>query len=449
MSIKNALLLFGAISAFVIGNRYPVYAEEKPVIKGANMAAARTELHAQEPTGIITLREALTYGLLNNPELKAFSLEKRAKDALALQAGFLPNPEVAVEAENLAGSGPFTGLEQTETTLQLSQLIELAGKRLKRKRVASLESDLAVWDYEVKKLDISLLIAKAFIDVLTSQRRLVLMNESTSLAGQVFNTVAQRVKAGKVSPVEEIKAGVILSTARIELNRAKRELAAAMKKLANLWGSDSPKFESVSGKLEKLVPLPPEKDLANRIFDNPDIARFPVEKEHRSARVELEKARKTPDLTVGGGIRSFNETNDSALVMGVSIPIPVFNRNKGEIAAAEYDLLKVREERRAVELRIKAELAESYMSLSASFVEASTLKNNVLPGAQKAFEATREGYLQGKFGFLDVLDSQRTLFEVRGQYINALASNHKAVADVERLIGGSIISVNSGVKEVE
>jgi cobalt-zinc-cadmium efflux system outer membrane protein len=222
-----------------------------------------------------------------------------------------------------------------------------------------------------------------------------------------------------------------------------------MKKLAVLWGSDSPKFKSVSGKLEELVPLPSEKELTNRIFDNPDIARFPVEKEHRNARVELEKARRTPDLTVGGGIRSFNETNDSAFVMGVSIPIPVFNRNQGEIAAAEYDLLKVREERRGVELRVKAELAESYMSLSASFVESSLLKNRVLPAAQKAFEATQEGYLQGKFGFLDVLDSQRTLFEVRGQYINALASNHKAVADVERLIGGSIISVNSGDKEVE
>ncbi len=449
MSIKKAALLIGAVSVCIIGYRYPAYAERAPDMKGANQAAARMELPAQETAGVITLREALAYGLLYNPEIKAFSLQKREKDALALQAGILPNPELLVEAENFAGSGSYTGLDRTETTLQLSQLIELAGKRPKRKRVALLESDLAEWDYYIKKLDVSLSVTKAFIDVLASQRRLVLMNESVHLAEQVFNTVAQRVEAGKVSPVEEIKAGVILSTARIELNRAKRELAAAVKKLAALWGSGSPKFEGVAGELEELVPLPLEKELANRIYDNPDIARFPVEKEHRSARVELEKARRIPNLTVGGGIRSLNETNDSAFVMGISIPIPIFNRNQGKIAAAEYGLLKVQEERRAAELRVSAEFAESYMSLSTSFAEASTLKIGVLPAAQKAFEATQEGYLQGKFGFLDVLDSQRTLFEVRGQYINALASNHKAVADVERLIGGSIIGVNTGDKKVE
>ena len=428
MSIKKAALLIGAVSACIIGYRYPAYAEKTPDMKGANKAAV------QEPAGAISLREALAYGLLNNPELKAFSLRMRERDALALQAGFLPNPQISLEAENFAGSGTYTGVERTETTLLLSQLIELSGKRPKRKRVASLESDLAEWDYEVKKLDISLLITKVFVDVLASQRRLALMKESVHLAEQVFNTVAQRVKAGKVSPVEEIKAGVILSTARIELNRAKRELSAAIKKLAASWGSDSPKFESVSGKLEELVPLPPEKELTNRIYNNPDITRFPVEKEHRSARVELARARRTPNLTVEGGMRRLNETDDSAFVVAFSIPIPVFNRNQGKIAAAEYDLLKVREEKRAAELRVRAEFAESYMTLSASFAEASTLKNRVLPAAQKAFEATQEGYLQGKF---------------RGQYINALASNHKAVADVERLIGGSIISVNTGDKKVE
>ncbi len=448
MHISNAVFLVGAFLALIAGFCHPAYAEQQPNIKGEDALSAGKVPEIKQGS-VITLRQALAYTLLSNPELKAFSLEKRSRDALALQAGLLPNPEFTAESENFSGSGPYNGYDQTETTLQLSQVIELAGKRLKRKRVASLESSLAEWDYEAKKLDVSLIVTKMFVDALASQQRLILMKESTHLAEQVFNTVAQRVEAGKVSPVEEIKAGVILSTAQIELNRAKRERTAAMKKLAVLWGSNSPKFESVSGRLEKLLSLPSEEELMNHISSNPDIVRFQAEKEHRNAKVELEKSRRIPNLTVGGGIRRFSETDDKAFVMGASIPIPIFNRNQGKVAAAEYKLLKVREDSRTARLKAESDLAESYALLSASYAEASTLKDKVLPSARKAFEATQEGYIQGKFGFLNVLDSQRTLFEVRGQYINALASNHKAVAEVERLIGGSIISVNSEDKEVE
>jgi len=425
------------VSFFMAGTT-AVHAGQKPAAEEAQTVSE------EEPSGGVTLRRALAYALLKSPELTAFGPEKRAGDALALQAGFYPNPKFSVDVEDFSGSGPYTGTDLTQTTIMLSQKLEMAGKRPKRRRVASMQRNLVDWRYEVKKQDVALKVTKAFVDVLASQQRLKLKKDSAELAKQIKDVVALRVQAGKVSPVEEIKAGVFLSIAKIELRRAEQELFAARKKLAALWGSGSPRFEQAEGSLTELFPLPEESALEKRISDNPEIGRFGAEMEYRRARVELEKARRTPDLTVSGGVRRFNETNDNAIEFGLSIPIPVLNRNQGKVAAAGYDLMKLRDERRAAKLRIKSSLADGYTALSGAFFEARALRGDVLPAAKKAFDAEREGYLQGKFGFLDVLDAQRTLFEVRNRNILVLADYHKSIADVERLVGGAIVRRNEG-----
>jgi cobalt-zinc-cadmium efflux system outer membrane protein len=98
-----------------------------------------------EPTGVLTLRQALALALLQNPALASAAWEVRAGEARTLQAGLLLNPEFGVEVENFAGSGEFRGFDVAETTITLGQVIELGGKRLRRARVAALERDLAAW----------------------------------------------------------------------------------------------------------------------------------------------------------------------------------------------------------------------------------------------------------------------------------------------------------------
>lgn len=394
-----------------------------------------TSLQLKEPTGVITLRQALTLALMKNPGLASFSWEVRAKEARRLQASLVPNPELEVEMEEFGGAGEQRGLDTAETTLQLSQLIELGGKRSKRTQVAALERDLAGWDYETKRVDVLTEVTRAFVDVLAAQERLSLTKELVRLAERVLNTVSERVKAGKVSPVEETKAGIILSTSRIELERAIRSLESSRRRLAAIWGSTSPAFKKVDGELNVITPIPSAGQMVYRISKNPDIARWVVEIEQRKASVELEDAMRIPDLTLSGGVRRYNVTDNNAFVLGLSIPLPIFNRNQGGALEARYNLARAGEERRAITVWVKTALAHAYQELSTSFAEATALKNDVLPGAQSAFDAAGEGYRQGKFGYLDVLDAQRTLFEARAQYIEVLSAYHKAFADVERLIG--------------
>jgi cobalt-zinc-cadmium efflux system outer membrane protein len=390
------------------------------------------------PAGVLRLPQAQALALMQNPDLAAFAWEVRAGEARTLQAGLPPNPEMGVEVENVAGSGDFQGVDGAEVTVGLSQVIELAGKRRKRTHVAALERDLAAWDYETARLDVLTQVAQAFADVLRVQERLAVDADLVRLAEQIYRIVAERVKAGKVSPLEATRARVALATSRIARQRVQRELTAAKERLAATWGGTRATFERVTGDLETLNPIPSAAVVAQRIVQNPDIARWATAMARRQAAVTLAEANRTPDPTLGAGVRYFNNVDEAdahALLLAVSVPLPVFDRNQGNILEARYQLARTEVERRAAAVRVQTALAETHAALSEAFSEASTLRDEVLPGAQQAFDAAREGYRQGKFQFLEVLDAQRTLFEARGQYVEALSTYHKAVAALERLIG--------------
>lgn len=393
---------------------------------------------SQKPSGVLSLRQALSLALAHNPKLAVFSWEVRQGEARTLQAKLRPNPEVEIQFEDFGGSDQFKSSDALQTTLALSQLIELGGKRLKRTRLAAIERDLKAWDYEAARIDVFAEAARAFVEVLASQEQRALSQELSRLTEQVFKAISDRVEAGAASPVEATRAGVAVSISQIELARSQRALLAARKRLAATWGSSSAVFERVDGDLYALSPIPSLEPLEKRIGQNPDLARWLLEMEQRSAVLGVQLANRIPDVTLSGGIRRFNDTNDNALVAGFSIPLPVFNRNQGSIREAQYGLAKAREEQRSVEVLARDTLATAYEALSTSFVEATLLRDEVLPGARGAFDAITEGYRQGKFGYLEVLDAQQALFEARGRHLEALAAYHTAVADVERLIGESL-----------
>jgi cobalt-zinc-cadmium efflux system outer membrane protein len=395
----------------------------------------------QEPTGALALRDAIALALVGNPELAAFSWNVRAQEALALQAGLRPNPELEFEMENFAGTGALKGFDVTETTILLGQLFELGGKRGKRQELATLTRNLSAWDYETKRLDVYVDVAKSFVNVVAAQEHVALSTELVDLAQEAVARVGARVAAGKDSPVEETKATVTLHTTRLGLERAKRDLEGARKQLAALWGSGLPAFGRAEGDIEEIVPLPAADRLAELTAENPNIARWATEFEERRAAVELADAGKIPDLTVVLGGKHLSEIGESAFVVGLAIPIPLFNRNQGETLAARYRLAQAQAEARAARAQADAALAETYRALSTAHVVATALRDEVLPAAQSAYDTTNEGYRLGKFGFLDLLDAQRTLFEAKKEYINALAAYHRASADMERLIGRALDTV--------
>lgn len=390
-----------------------------------------------DPTGRLTLRQALSLVLLRNPQLSAFSGEERAAEARIIAAAAIPNPSVSIEVENFGGRNERRGFRSAETTLALGQLIELGGKRSGRIRVAGLQRDLARWDYETTRVDVLARTVQAFVDVLAAQRRQLLAKRQFELAKQVSASVGARVQAGSESPVEGRRSDVVLTTRRVELDESRRSLDRAQISLAALWAG-RPQFETAEGDFDRIADLPTLDTLLNAVAGNPDLARWTAEIGLREATIELQRAQKTPDFTVNAGIRRSGDTDDTAFIVGISVPIPVFGANPGGVAEARSNLAVALERRRAAEVAVSAELTRAYESLTGAARTVELLGNDGMPGAKAAFEAAQQAYRSGKFGLLQVLDAQRALIEVEDRYIGALAEYHKSAAEVERLTGSPL-----------
>ncbi|MGB3121899.1 MAG: TolC family protein [Verrucomicrobiales bacterium] len=401
-------------------------------------------MHTQsqhEPEGVLTLLRALELALLHSPELVASSHTVWAAEGNAKQQGARPNPEIGLDASEFAGSGARQGFDAAETSVSLSQSFELGGKRAKRQRVARLEARLAGWDYEAKRMDILAETQKAFVDVLHAQGQLALVDSLLSVVEEMRKAAAERVKSGKVSLLEETKAGVEVASVRIARERARQELATARKRLAASWGGTAPVFTEAAGDLEITMDVAPLDKFSPLLGEIPEVARWNEEVALARESLALAKAERVPDLGVSAGISRFEEDGTTAGMLGVSVPLPLFDRNAGGILSAEHQATRAELEQHAAELRAMNDLVEAHSRLEMARMEALAIKTELLPGAQQAFDAAQAGYREGKFGQLEMLDTRRTLSEARSRYLEVLAAYHKAVADVERLTGTPINTI--------
>lgn len=414
------------------GERLPVESDRVPSRKPAPKTLG------VEPPGDLTLGQALALALRGSPELAMFDYDIRIAEAGILQAGLRPNPESNVLSENIGGSGNFSGTGAGEQTLQLGQLLELAGKRRKRVAEARLGRRLAEFDYEVKKREVFLETHQAFVDVLAGQRAVVVNEEIVALTESILPDIKRRIEAGKTSTLEETRSNVSVATAKIGLEQARRDLLAARHRLAAQWGATKPRFSSALGNLEDTPPIAALDSLSNRLTENPRLARFGTELEQRQATLALQKAQAVPDVTFQGGVRQFAESNNSAFLVGASVPIPIFHRNQGNILAAREQIGKTEAEQAAVTAEIFAELAEAYQAVQAARAQIDLFRNTVLPESEKALKTTSEGFNAGRFSFLEFLDVQRSLVTARQQYIQALAAHQQATARVESLTNGPL-----------
>lgn len=430
------VLMFNSCSSYRMAANHP---EPSALTKEAAQNTIDISLEQPtEPEGELAFDQALEVAFKHNAALGAAIVEIRAAEARTLQAGLYPNPQIDIELENLAGSGPFTGFGGMESTVAFSQPILLGGKRYKQVKKAALLSDLAAWEAARKSLDLYAEVHNAFNKLLITQEDIVLKSELVQLSEKLLETISERVRAGKVSAAEASRAQVVLAQNKIALEQARRLLTSVRQQLAATWGSRNAHFSKAVGEYDILFSLPPEDSLQIRLSQNPDIARFETALKQRQAAIALEDAQAIPDPTVSGGVRHLNESGDVAFVVGVSIPIPLSNRNQGSRAEARYNLAKTQKEQQSILVNLSAELSEAYNLFQSIKTEALMLKEQIIPQAETAYQRINEGYLQGRFDFLDVLDAQRTLFESKDRYLHALREFHETVVHIERLIAQKI-----------
>ena len=384
---------------------------------------------AAEP---LSLAKAIELALEGNPEVAAAKRQWEATEGQVLQGRSRPNPELAYSLED-------TRSKTRTQSWQLNLPVELGGKRAARTKAAEKTREQAQAQLAELQATVRANVAAAYFDVLTAQERLVLARDSAALAKSSTDTVSKRVAAGKVSPVEESKARVAEAGVRVELAQAASEQRNALSRLFALLGRIDAPYTVLEGKAENLPSVPSLADLQPLISSAPGVVLARIEVDRRKALTALEQSKRVPDVTVSVGMQRSNETQRNVLLFGVSVPLPIFDRNQGNLLEALKLEDKARDELQAATVRLHSEVAQARERLSTIIAEVQSLKQDVLPGAKSAYDAATIGFENGKFNFLEVLDAQRTYFTAKSQYLKALGEAHRAAADIDRLLGASMV----------
>jgi cobalt-zinc-cadmium efflux system outer membrane protein len=387
-------------------------------------------LSAQE---VLTFEEAVQRTFCQSPVLHISSDEIGERAGTRQQSKRLPNPTAAWSVENVFGNREWQGWESAESRYEIGQLIELGGKRCYRSNAAAYQLFAAQAGYAAQKTMVLNRLARAFAETAGLQERVRLADEQARIAEEVFKTVSAKLEAGRVSLIQQNKAEVALWTARISYNTAVVDFAKAKERLSAFWGCPCPDFATVDYWFYELAAPESLEQCFCSLENNPELLRSHFEYLSSQQNLNLERAGSVPDVTVAVGYKTLRETGNKGLILGASIPIPIFNQNQGNIQKAHFESQKVQDQFKNLQLVLENKLSAAYRDLIRAYKQAEQLRTCVLKSAAQSFDLASEGYKEGKFEYLDVLDSQRTLFDVREQYIQTLINYHKSVADIKYL----------------
>ena len=373
----------------------------------------------------VSLAAALAKGAEQSPRVTQAKAQADAAEARARQAGVSPNPELSIEVENFAGSGAFQGLRSTETTLAVSQRLELGGKRSARVEVARAERDFAFLSYKTALADLDRDIRLAHAELRADEDRAVLARDNTAATEELVRIAKILVDAGREPPLRQLRAEATLAEAKAEQARTFGELLSSRRLLATLiWSEDN----ELSAMFAEEVAPPNVPVEAPTLNEQLAIA----QKSAAIARVRLARANAVPDVTASGGVRRFGEGRETALVAGVSIALPFRDRNRGNIEAAQSDSIAAESAAMLARTEANRMRYDARMMLGAAEMRYEALAGLGISQAEEALRLAQLGYNAGKFSLLELLDARNALNSAKLNLIQARFDRAEALAALIR-----------------
>lgn len=386
-------------------------------------------------TAPLTLEAAIARAGQAAPEVLRAALGSKAASAQADQAGRWLNPVVSLETENFAGSGALEGFDAYETTLSFEQTFRLGGKRRLSERAARAEAALASAECRVQRREAQKLAGELFLELQAAIEMADVAEASASLAEEFARVVDRRVEAGAAAPPELARAKADVALLQAAADTARGEVESRALALAAVWGEPEIDFRLPDGSGARLEWL--QSDAASDPGLHPRLKAARAGAEARAADTDRVHAGAWPDLTVSAGVRRFEETGDSAFLAGISLPLPLFDRNEDATRAARYRTEGAELNTQAVKARLRAEQASLAARARAATSRLRRLEGEALPLAEEAYSAAAKGYRVGKFGLTATLDTRRSLIETRAAVIDARLALQTETLRLRALIGAA------------
>lgn len=378
----------------------------------------------------LTLDEALRRTADADPRLRSAEAGVDAAEAGVQQAGVRRNPVLDLELENFGGSDTLRGLDGSESTFRLSQQVERGGRRNARVALADRELDAAGREALVRRLDVFEEAQRAYYDAVAADALVEIAAERLKTAEELLRSVDRRVAAARDPLMAGARAAAGTGEARIAHERALRDAAIARATLASFWSGDET-FALSEASLE--IPDDPGHSHELPADGGPDVSRVEAAKARAVAAVRLERSRGFADPVVSVGVRRLEQTDETGLVAGLSIPLGISDRNRGGIARAQAEQRRAEFDVQAARIRQKREVDALNRRLLSAAASVTAMDRDVIPQAERAMSLARDGYNQGAFSYLDVLEAQRALTAARGARVETLRTFHHTEAALDRL----------------
>lgn len=401
----------------------------------AGGTAVGSEMPAVATGDALTLRAAVERALAANPELRGLEYRLKAGDAEVSLAGQRPAPQLSLEVENVLGGGDLRGFDSAETTLALSQVIELGDKRNLRAEAAEAGRAVVAVERQVAQLDAVAAVTRSFIRVAALQEQHALSAEATRIAQRTVVDVQRRVSAARSPEAELLRARAAVAEADLAERRLVGALAVARRQLAAQWGAAADDFGLLVADLYAVQPPEEFDGLAARLAANPDFLRFASEERLREAEIRLARSAARPDIELSGGVRRLEQIDEQGLVFGVTLPFGTGRRAEPRIAAAvawrEYSAA----ERAAAELRARTQLYELHQELGLAVAEVRALRADVLPSLDEALAQSQYAYERGRYSYLELVDAQEARRQAQLRLLEAAERGRLIWVELERVTG--------------
>ena len=385
-------------------------------------------------TNVLTLEGAIRLALDSNPELRASSGRIDAAAGRAYQAKLWSNPELTLNAEDWPVNGG-NGFSDAKQTVGLAQTFPYPGKKKLDRQIGVSGVRLSEAELSLRRVELVRDVKTAFYHVLAAERLVQVSGELVTVAESSAATARKRVAAGAAADQEQLRAEIPLEQARTELSGFQRELVTAHQTLALHLGRPDLSEAPVSGALAEaaspgLLDQGPEQWLPS----HPSVVA--VKASRAQAELALRRARLEPypDVRMGVSGGRIGETGQSIIQLGFAVPLPIIDRSKGKKQEAQANARIAEADQMAVEQCLLRDWGTASKRFRTAVEQVTRYRERILPKANEALRLVQTGFEQGKFGFIDLLDTQRTTAEVRLAYQQKLLELNVARAELEALI---------------
>lgn len=374
----------------------------------------------------LSIAQALDEAAARSPAVVAAQADFAAAEARVRQSGVRSNPELSFEVENIAGTGELRGLRSTEATLAVNQRLDLGGRR--SARVSAAQAELAVQQLRlaIARADLAQSVREQFARAVTARERLAQATENVERAGRFARVAQILVDAGRDPPLRALRARSALAQAEAEREAAEADELAARSSLAALFGAREP-LGAVTGTMLDLTPelVNPQTSLEVMLADAERVA--------AEAGVRQQLAERRLDPAVGVGVRHVRESGDFGLVAGVSMPLQVFDRNRGNIEAARSAVAAAEARRASALASTTARARNAIANVQSTGRRVEALEETALPEATEALRLTERSYAEGRATLLELLDAQNAYTATQTALTDARLALALATAELGRI----------------